>query len=78
MFKKILGLNSYYFFDRENRMNNSIYDEIIDLKNKVNDLEKKYIELTNSLYECENRIQSQIDKYHPQVYDLNNFSLGDP
>lgn len=78
MLKKIFGLNSYYFFDREKRMNNSIYDEIVHLKNKVNDLESKYIELTNALYESENRIQSQIDKYHPQVHGLNDFSLGDP
>lgn len=77
MFKKIFGLNSYYFFDREKRMNNSIYDEIVHLKSKVNDLESKYIELTNALYESENRIQSQIDKYHPQISGLNNFSLGD-
>jgi hypothetical protein len=77
MFKKIFGLSSHYLSDRENRISDSIYDELIQLRKKVKELENNYIELTNALYESENRIQSQIDKYHPSVYDLKDFTLGD-
>lgn len=77
MFKKIFGLTPRYFNDRNDRINDSIYDEISLLKDRVKKLEKDYIELTNALYESENRIQSQIDKHHPHILDLNNFTLGD-
>lgn len=77
MLKKIFGLTPRYFNDRNDRINDSIYDEISLLKDRVKKLEKDYIELTNALYETENRIQSQIDKYHPVKLDLNNFTLGD-
>lgn len=77
MLKKIFGLSSYYFSDRDHRMNDSLYDEISLLKDRVKKLESDYIELTNALYETENRLQSQIDSYHPQKINLNNFGLGE-
>lgn len=76
MLKKIFGLSSYYFSDRDHRMNDSLYDEISLLKDKVKKLENDCIELTNALYETENRLQSQIDSYHPHKINLNNFGLG--
>lgn len=44
----------------------------------VKRLEEENIELTNALYEVENRLQAQIDKHHPPTYNLGeNYSLGD-
>ena len=67
----------------------SVIDLILDLNERVKTLEEKYdgalqdikrleqenIEVTNSLYEIENRIQSQIDNIHPVVYNLKDFTL---
>lgn len=64
----------------------SVVDLILDLNERVKTLEEKYdgvlidikrleqenIELTNSLYEIENSIQSQIDSIHPVVYNIKN------
>jgi hypothetical protein len=75
----------------------SVVDLILDLNERVKTLEEKYngalcdikrleqenIELTNSLYEFENTIQSQIDNIHPVIYNfeektnLKDFTLGD-
>ncbi len=43
-----------------------------DLEKRIEKLEQENIELTNALYEAENRLQSQIDKIHPVVYHLSN------
>lgn len=67
----------------------SVVDLILDLNERVKTLEEKYngvlvdikkleeenIELTNSLYEYENRIQSKIDNIHPVVYNLQDYTL---
>lgn len=69
----------------------SIIDFIIDLNDRIKTLEDKYqgslidikrleqenVELTNSLYEMENRLESKIDSIHPVVYNLKDYSLGD-
>ena len=43
----------------------------------VQRLECENIELTNALYEFENRTLSEIDRRLPTTYNLQNFSLGD-
>ena len=48
----------------------SLLDRITDLELAVLKLEEENIELTNCLYEIENRLQSQIDNIHPVVYNL--------
>jgi hypothetical protein len=53
----------------------SILDRITDLELTVLRLEQENIELTNCLYEVENRLQAQIDNIHPVTYNLNNYSL---
>jgi len=67
----------------------SVVDLILDLNERVKTLEEKYngalldikkleeenVELTNSLYEFENKMQSQIDNIHPVVYNLQDFTL---
>ena len=53
----------------------SLLDIIADLELRVLKLEEENVELTNCLYEVENRLQSQIDNIHPVTYNLNNYSL---
>jgi regulator of replication initiation timing len=85
-----------YFLDEITGINyngmeliNSMSSDIEDLKTKydsllvdIKKLQEENIELTNSLYEFENRLESKIDNIHPVVYNLNNktledFTLGD-
>ena len=46
---------------------------LIDIKR----LEEENVELTNALYESENRLQSSIDNIHPVVYNLQDYSTKD-
>jgi hypothetical protein len=48
----------------------SLLNIIADLELRVLKLEEENIELTNCLYEVENRLQAQIDNIHPVVYNL--------
>jgi hypothetical protein len=50
----------------------SLLDIIADLELRVLKLEEENVELTNCLYEVENRLQAQIDNIHPVVYNLKN------
>ena len=50
----------------------SILDRITDLEFRLSKLEQENIELTNCLYEVENRLQAKIDNIHPVVYNLKN------
>ena len=50
----------------------SLLDIIANLEARVLKLEEENVETTNCLYEIENRLQSQIDKIHPVVYNLKN------
>jgi|TARA_B100001939_G_scaffold266983_1_gene234383 chaperonin cofactor prefoldin len=53
-------------------------ERIAQLEERVEDLESERTDLINDLYELENRLQAQIDKYHPHTYNLGeNYSLGD-
>ena len=53
----------------------TLFDRIVDLESKVLKLEQENIELTNALYEVENRLQAKIDNIHPTVYNLSNYTL---
>jgi hypothetical protein len=53
----------------------SLLDRISDLESRVLKLEAENVELTNCLYEVENRLQAQIDNIHPVTYNLNNYGL---
>jgi hypothetical protein len=44
-------------------------------KERIEKLEAENVELTNALYEVENRLQAQIDNIHPVTYTLQNYSL---
>jgi len=60
----------------------SLFGKIVELEEKYNALlldikrlEEENIELTNCLYEVENRLQAQIDNIHPVTYTLHNYGL---
>ena len=53
----------------------SLANEVLKLNERITTLERENVETTNCLYEIENRLQSQIDKIHPVVYNLNNYGL---
>jgi len=59
-------------------------DKILELEERIQILELENIEMTNALYECENRMEAKIDSVHPVIYNiserndaLSNYSLGD-
>jgi hypothetical protein len=78
--------NDFVLMDEITGDKYSVVDLIVDLNERVKLLEEKYsgalvdikrleeenIELTNSLYEVENTLQSQIDSIHPVVYNIEN------
>jgi len=51
-------------------IDDSLLNRIADLEARVLKLEEENVELTNCLYEVENRLQAQIDNIHPVVYNL--------
>ena len=53
----------------------SLAKEVVKLEERITRLEAENVELTNALYEVENRLQAQIDKIHPVTYNLNNYTL---
>jgi len=53
----------------------SLAKEVLKLEERITKLEAENIELTNCLYEVENRLQAQIDNIHPVTYNLSNYSL---
>jgi hypothetical protein len=56
-------------------VNDSLLDRIADLEERVLRLEIENTELTNALYEVENRLQAQIDNIHPVTYNLKDYTL---
>jgi len=53
----------------------TLLDRIADLESRVLKLETENVELTNCLYEVENRLQAKIDNIHPVVYNLKDYTL---
>ena len=53
----------------------SLAKEVVRLEERITKLEAENVELTNCLYEVENRLQAQIDNIHPVTYNLNNYGL---
>ena len=45
-------------------------NKILELQERIEKLESENIEMTNALYECENRLESRIDKIHPTIYNI--------
>jgi len=55
--------------------NTSAFDRIVALEERIAKLETENVELTNALYEVENRLQAKIDNIHPVTYNLSNYTL---
>ena len=53
----------------------SVFGKIIALEARIKNLEEENVELTNCLYEVENRLQAKIDNIHPVTYNLRNYTL---
>jgi predicted nucleic acid-binding Zn-ribbon protein len=53
----------------------SLLDRIAELETRIEKLENENVELTNCLYEVENRLQAQIDNIHPVTYNLQDYGL---
>lgn len=55
----------------------SLIELISNLEERIEKLENENIQLTNSLYEVENTLQSQINKINPPIYNLQKYTLGE-
>ena len=53
----------------------SLFGKIVALEARIQKLEEENVELTNCLYEVENRLQAKIDNIHPVTYNLKNYNL---
>jgi len=53
----------------------SLAKEVVKLEERITKLEQENVELTNCLYEVENRLQAQIDNIHPVTYNLRDYGL---
>ena len=53
-------------------INSIIFDYILELEGRVDELEMENVSTTNALYEIENRLQVKIDKIRPVVYNIVN------
>ena len=53
----------------------STFGKIVALEARIKKLEEENVELTNCLYEVENKLQAQIDNIHPVTYNLSNYTL---
>ena len=58
-------------------MNSTIFNYIVKLESHVNALEIQNKSITNSLYELESRLQKNIDKIQPVVYNIVNKEYTD-
>jgi len=72
IFKWIDSILHPYVINETNINNADIYTQLIA---RIEKLENDNIEITNCLYELENRLQAQIDSIHPVVYHLKNYTL---
>ena len=61
------------FFDPSVKDESSSFylaEQIIELKSRVEELEKENRELNDLILEIETSLKSQIDKIHPVIYNL--------
>jgi len=68
LIKKLFSPTKKWDLDDPNYF--TVIEKVLTLEKEIKYLKQENIELTNSLYECENRIQSQIDNIHPVIYNI--------
>ena len=47
-------------------------NKILELQKQIEELKQENVELTNSIYECENRLEAKIDRIQPVIYNISN------
>ena len=55
----------------------SLAEKILELQERITMLELENIEMTNALYECENRMEAKIDNIHPVIYNFNDHKTNE-
>ena len=72
MFRWFTRFSEDYELESEDE---TLFQRICDLEERVLKLECENVELTNCLYEVENRLQAKNDNTYPVTYNLQNYSL---
>jgi hypothetical protein len=53
----------------------SIFDKIVELETRIEELERENVENTNAMYEIANSLESRIDILSSEPYNLSNYGL---
>jgi hypothetical protein len=54
---------------------NSIFDKLIELETRIEELERENVETTNAMYEIANSLESRIDILSSEPYNLSNYGI---
>ena len=68
----------WFFSPSKKDESSSFYlaEQIIELKSRVEELEKENRELNDLILEIETSLKSQIDKIHPVIYNITDSNKG--
>ena len=55
--------------------NTSIFDKLVELEARIQELERENVETTNAMYEIANSLESRIDILSSVPYNLSNYTL---
>jgi hypothetical protein len=55
--------------------NSSIFDKLVELEARIQELERENVETTNAMYEIANSLESRIDILSSEPYNLSNYTL---
>ena len=47
-------------------------NKILELQKQIEELKRENVELTNSIYECESRLEAKIDRIQPVIYNISS------
>ena len=73
--KKFFAPSDKDYFEDPNAF--SLAEKILELQERITVLELENIEMTNALYECENRMEAKIDNIHPVIYNFNDHKTNE-
>ena len=68
----------WFFSPTKKDESNAFYlaEQIIELKSRVEELEKENRELEDLVLEIETSLKAQIDKIHPVIYNISESNKG--
>jgi hypothetical protein len=74
----VINLIKKFFAPTVKDESSSFYlaEQIIELKSRVEELEKENRELNDLILEIETSLKSQIDKIHPVIYNISDSNKG--